>query len=114
MFSRTKEKIKNDIFILRERVDRVEKELDKIQTNGVATAINKLNKEVFEKTKPTGDYYKLICGKMWGETIPQEATLSAKVDAIIDHLKLEIKVEPERVTQTPAKVSAKKTKKGSK
>ena len=114
MFSRTKEKIKNDIFILRERVNRVEKELDKIQTNGVATAINKLNKEVFEKTKPTGDYYKLIWGKMWGETIPQEATLSAKVDAIIDHLKLEIKVEPERVTQTPAKASAKKTKKGSK
>lgn len=114
MFSRTKEKIKNDIFILRERVNRVEKELDKIQTNGVATAINKLNKEVFGKTKPTGDYYKLIWGKMWGETIPQEATLSAKVDAIIDHLKLEIKVEPERVTQTPAKVSAKKTKKGSK
>lgn len=114
MFSRTKEKIKNDIFILRERVDRVEKELDKIQTNGVATAINKLNKEVFEKTKPTGDYYKLIWGKMWGETIPQEATLSAKVDAIIDHLKLEIKVEPERVTQTPAKVSVKKIKKGSK
>lgn len=114
MFSRTKEKIKNDIFILRERVDRVEKKLDKIQTNGVATAINKLNKEVFEKTKPTGDYYKLTRGKMWGETIPQEATLSAKVDAIIDHLKLEIKVEPERVTQTPAKMSAKKTKKGSK
>lgn len=114
MFSRTKEKIKNDIFILRERVDRVEKELDKIQTNGVATAINKLNKEVFEKTKPTGDHYKIIWGKMWGETVPQEATLSAKVDAIIDHLKLEIKVEPERVTQTPAKVSAKKTKKGSK
>lgn len=113
MFSRTK-KIKNDIFILRERVDRVEKELGKIQTNGVATAINKLNKEVFEKTKPTGDHYKIIWGKMWGETIPQEATLSAKVDAIIDHLKLEIKVEPERVTQTPAKVSAKKTKKGSK
>ena len=114
MFIRTKEKIKNDIFILRERVDRVEKELDKIQTNGVATAINKLNKEVFEKTKPTSDYYKLIWGKMWGETTPQEATLSAKVDAIIDHLKLEIKVEPERVTQTPTKVSAKKTKKGSK
>lgn len=114
MFIRTKEKIKNDIFILRERVDRVEKELGKIQTNGVAASINKLNKEVFEKTKPTGDYYKLIWGKMWGETIPQEATLSAKVDAIIDHLKLEIKVEPERVTHTPAKVSAKKTKKGSK
>lgn len=114
MFSRTKEKIQNDIFILRERVDRVEKELDKIQTNGVAIAINKLNKEVFEKTKPTGDQYKIIWGKMWEETIPQEATLSAKVDAIIDHLKLEIKVEPGRVTQTPAKVSAKKTKKGSK
>lgn len=44
----------------------------------------------------------------------EEATLAAKVDAIIDHLKLEIKVEPERVTKTPAKVSAKKIKKGSK
>ena len=51
MFSRTKENIKNDIFILRERVAHVEKELDRIQTNGVATAINKLNQEVFKKNK---------------------------------------------------------------
>lgn len=109
-----KRKSKAELTLLATRVAVLEDKLHELDTNGVATAINKLNKEVFEKTKPTGDYYKLIWGKMWGETIPQEATLSAKVDAIIDYLKLEIKVEPERVTQTPAKVSAKKTKKGSK
>ena len=109
-----KKRIEIDVEALFDRVRNLESEMDKLATNGVATAIDKLNKEVFEKTKPTGDQYKLIWGKMWGETIPQEATLSAKVNAIIDHLKLEIKVEPERVTQTPAKVSAKKTKKGRK
>lgn len=116
MWIRNKFKKKTEfvIEVLLDRVRTLEDRVDKLDTNGVATAINKLNKEVFEKTKPTGDHYKLIWGKMWGETIPQEATLSAKVDAIIDHLKLEIKVEPERVTQTPAKVSAKKTKKRSK
>lgn len=113
MFSRTKENIKNDIFILRERVARVEKELDQIQTNGVATAINKLNQEVFKKTKPTGDRYEMIMGSLFKEEFPREATLSAKVDAIIDHLGLEIKVEPERVETLPAKVEAKETKKGS-
>ena len=114
MFSRTKENIKNDIFILRERVAHVEKELDQIQTNGVAIAINKLNQEVFQKTKPTGDRYKMIMGNLFKEEFPQEATLSAKVDAIIDHLGLEINVEPERVETLPAKVEAKKIKKGRK
>ena len=114
ILNKFKKKTKFDIEALFDRVRALEDRMDKLDTNGVATAINKLNKEVFEKTKPTSDHYKLIWGKMWGETIPQEATLSAKVDAIIDHLKLEIKVEPARVTQTPAKVSAKKTKKGSK
>lgn len=109
-----KKRTEFDVEVLFDRVRNLESEMDKLATNGVATAIDKLNKEVFEKTKPTDDHYKLIRSKMWGETIPQEATLSAKVDAIIDHLKLEIKVEPERVTQTPAKVSAKKIKKGSK
>lgn len=107
MFSRTKENIKNDIFILRERVAHVEKKLDQIQTNGVATAINKLDREVFQKTKPTDDHLKTICSRMLGETVPREATLSAKVDAIIDHLGLEVNVEPK-------KVNAKKTKKGRK
>ena len=114
MFSRTKENIKNDIFILRERVAHVEKKLDRIQTNGVATAIDKLNREVFKKTKPTGDRYKMIMSSLFKEEFPQEATLSAKVDAIIDHLGLEIKVEPERVETLPAKVKVKKIKKGRK
>ena len=114
MFSRTKENIKNDIFILRERVAHVEKELDRIQTNGVATAIDKLNQEVFKKTKPTGDRYRMIMSNLFKEEFPQEATLSAKVDAIIDYLGLEVNVEPERVETLPAKVKAKKTRKGRK
>lgn len=114
MFSRTKENIKNDIFILRERVAHVEKELDQIQTNGAATAIDKLNREVFQKTKPTGDRYKTIMSNLFKEEFPQEATLSAKVDAIIDYLGLEVNVEPARVETSPAKVKAKKIKKGRK
>lgn len=107
MFSRTKGKIKNDIFILRERVDRVEKELDKIQTNGVATAINKLNKEVFEKVKKTNRMFDFASYYLTGEPMPKEVTLAAKVDAIVEHLGLKFNVEAE-------KVSVKKTKKGSK
>lgn len=107
MFSRTKEKIKNDIFILRERVDRVEKELDKIQTNGVATAINKLNQEVFKKVKETNRMFDFASHYLTGEPMPKEVTLAAKVDAIVEHLGLKFNVEAE-------KVSVKKTKKGKK
>lgn len=115
MFSRTKENIKNDIFILRERVAHVEKELDQIQTNGVATAINKLNQEVFKKTKKkTNSTFSLMSSYFAGETLPKEPTLAAKVDAIIDYLGLEINVEPERVETLPAKVKANKTRKGRK
>lgn len=114
MFSRTKEDIKNDIFILRERVARVERDVERIQTNGVATAINKLNQEVFEKTKKTNSTFGLMSSYLAGETFPREATLAAKVDAIIDYLGLEVNVEPERVETLPAKVKAKKTKKGRK
>ena len=48
----------------------------------------------------------------------EEATLATKVDAIIEHLGIEVSVEPEKVVKTPAKIVAKKvkktTKKGSK
>lgn len=107
MFSRTKEEIKNDIFILRERVDRVEKELNKIQTNGVATSINKLNQEVFKKVKETNRMFDFASYYITGEPMPKEVTLAAKVDAIVEHLGLKFNVEAE-------KVSVKKTKKGSK
>ena len=56
----------------------------------------------------------MIMSSLFKEEFPQEATLSAKVDAIIDHLGLEIKVEPERVETLPAKVKVKKIKKGRK
>ena len=114
MFSRTKENIKNDIFILRERVAHVEKELDRIQTNGVATAIDKLNREVFKKIKETNSTFGFVSSYFAGEPLPKEPTLAAKVDAIIDYLGLEINVEPERVETLLAKVKAKKTKKGRK
>lgn len=107
MFSRTKEKIKNDIFILRERVDRVEKELDKIRTNGVATSINKLNQEVFKKVKETNRMFDFASYYLTGEPMPKEVTLAAKVDAIVEHLGLKFNVEAE-------KVSVKKIKKGKK
>lgn len=107
MFSRTKKKIKNDIFILRERVDRVEKELDKIQTNGVATSINKLNQEVFKKVKETNRMFDFASYHLTGEPMLKEVTLAAKVDAIVEHLGLKFNVEAE-------KVSVKKTKKGRK
>lgn len=107
MFSRTKRKIKKDIFILRERVDRVEKELDKIQTNGVATSINKLNQEVFKKVKETNRMFDFASYYITDEPIPKEVTLAAKVDAVVEHLGLKFNVEAE-------KVSVKKTKKGRK
>lgn len=112
--SKFKEKSKMDIDMLYSRLTSVEHELDKLSTNGIATAINKLNQEVFKKTKPTGDRYKMIMSSLFKEEFSQEATLSAKVDAIIDHLGLEIKVEPERVETLPAKVKVKKIKKGRK
>lgn len=114
MFSRTKENIKNDIFILRERVARVEKELDRIQTNGVTTAINKLNREVFKKVKEADSAFRWASCYLTGEPSPKEATLAAKVDAIIEYLGIEVSVEPERVETLPAKVKAKKTRKGRK
>lgn len=109
-----KKRIEVDVEALFDRVRNLESEMDELATNGVATAINKLNKEVFEKTKPTGDRYRMIMGHLFSEEVPQEATLSAKVDAIIDHLGLEISVKPERVETSPAEVLAKKTKKGRK
>lgn len=58
-----KKRIEIAVETLLYRVRTLEDRVDKLDTNGVATAINKLNKEVFEKTKPTGDRYKLIWGR---------------------------------------------------
>ena len=107
MFGRIKKDIKEEVSMLREWVARVEKGLDQIQTNGVATSIDKLNQEVFKKVKETNSTFSLASRYLTGEPAPKEATLASKVDAIVEHLGLEFNVEAE-------KVSVKKTKKGRK
>ena len=95
-----------------------DRQLCELKTNGVATAINRLNEEVFGKSKKTGSGLERAILSMNGISPGEEATLAAKVDAIIEHLGIEVNVEPEKVVKTPAKIVAKKvkktTKKGSK
>ena len=96
---------------LLDRVTRVEERLDALDTNGVATAINKLNKEVFGETKSTGSGMERVMASIAGLDLGVEPTLAAKVDAIIEHLGIEVTATPEKVVRTPAKVAAKKVKK---
>lgn len=87
-----------------------DRQLRELETNGVATAINRLNEEVFGKSKKTGSGLE----RANGISPREEATLAAKVDAIIEHLGVEVNVEPEKVVKTPAKIVAKKVKKTTK
>ena len=90
---------------------------DELATNGVATAINRLNEQVFGQSTQKGSNIERAILAMNGVEPRQEASLAAKVDAIIEHLGIEVNVEPEKVVKTPAKVVAKKvkqTKKGKK
>lgn len=100
-----------------ENVDqRVVEKFKELHTNGVATAINKLNAEVFKDRKAKRfsneeGGYDLVglmmshFGANKGEA-PQEATLLGKVDAIVEHLGLDLDVQPEEVKK--AKVVAKR------
>lgn len=109
-----KKRIEIDVEALFDRVGNLESEMDKLATNGVATAINKLNQEVFKKVKEADSAFRWASCYLTGEPSPKEAILAAKVDAIIEYLGIEVSVEPERVETLPAKVKAKKTKKGRK
>ena len=102
-----KRKNKTQLNILAERITSLEDRLDKLDTNGVATAVNKLNQEVFKKVKETNSRFGFWYNYFSSEPIPKEATLAAKVDAIVEHLGLKFNVEAE-------KISVKKTKKGRK
>ena len=101
--------IQREFKALQEDYYRFRQELD---SNGVATAINKLNAEVFksrkEKRIKTSDMFSRLHLYMMGESVPaeEEATLAGKVDAIIAHLGLDVTVKPEEKTE--AKVVAKK------
>ena len=84
-------------------------ELSSLANNGVATAINKLNQEVFKDKKDdtlsggtltatllsmyTGDKYEL----------PQSPTLAGKVDAIIKHLGIKVDVAPRKDAEVVVK-----------
>ena len=98
-----------------ENVDQfVVRRFQELEHNGVATAINKLNEEVFANKKnhksnggwDTG----LLMAAITGGPIPQDATLAGKVEAIIEHLGIEVSVTPEQKTVVPAKAVATKVK----
>ena len=87
---------------------------NELHTNGVATAINKLNEEVFatkKNHKSNGGWDTgLLMAAITGGPIPQDATLAGKVEAIIEHLGIEVNVQPEQKTVVPAKAVATKVK----
>lgn len=104
-----------DIRDLQKRVAFLEDENQKLKTNGVATAINKLNNEVFKTRKDakvkiySSPTLAWLSSYYFGDEAPkktEEATLAGKVDAIIAHLGLDVTVKPEEKTE--AKVIAKK------
>ena len=101
-----------DIRDLQKRVAFLEDENQKLKTNGVATAIEELNNEVFKTRKEKKDNTRTYLPPYLfyiGSAAPkktEEATLAGKVDAIIAHLGLDVKVKPEEKTE--AKVIAKK------
>ena len=96
--------------LAQERRERLEFQ-DELSTNGVATAINKLNAEVFGQSKENGSTMERVFAHMAGVELGKEPSLAAKVDAIIEHLGIEVTVTPEKVTRTPEKATAKKVKK---
>lgn len=111
-------------------VDFVNDRFNELDRNGMATAVNKLNKEVFAERKPeaVSDSWNaraILAGLTGIEYTPAEdVTLAGKVNAIIEHLGLDVSVKPKEVKVTEAKVvvsklasskaSVKKAKKGKK
>lgn len=104
------EKVVNGVLEQQERMFNL---FDEMNTNGVATAVNQLREEVFgtSKEEKTNGLSR-IAYAMAGLEIGQEPTLAGKVDAIIEHLGIEVSVKPKEVI--PAKVVTKKAKKGRK
>lgn len=87
----------------------VQSKFDQLERNGVATAVNKLNDEVFKKEKEGESIFRYtFLDSVWGDGGFTEVrpTLAGKVDAILEHLKLDVEIKPEEVTK--AKPVAKK------
>lgn len=103
--------LRGDVEEFRRAISSLNAGFEKLATNGVATAVNKLNAEVFQESKKSG-----TLADSWftayGIEYPEVATLAGKVNAIIDYLGLDLKVEPKEIKES--KIVAKKSKKGSK
>ena len=91
----------------------VSEEFTRLENNGVATSINKLNAEVFNDKKEVETPFKgarsfahMLLGDYDVTEVSEEATLAGKVDAIIEHLGLDVTVKPQEIKE--AKVTAKK------
>lgn len=82
--------------------------LNALDNNGVATAINKLNSEVFRTKKTDGSTIGALLAHLSGAEQSEDVTLAGKVDAIIDYLQIDVAVQPKQVT--PAKIVTKKVK----
>lgn len=84
-----------------------DEQLQSLKVNGVATAINRLQREVLtDKQEEQSNGLTRAFLAAAGAQPELEPTLKGKVDAIIAHLGLDIHVQPEEVTK--AKVVAKK------
>lgn len=86
-----------------------------LKTNGVATAINKINKELFQDSKEKKPFYDFYYKSTAYEN-QEEPTIAGKVEAIIAYLGLDFEVKPEKVISKKVEVKkvVKKVKKVSK
>ena len=85
------------------------RKFEDLEHNGVATSINKLNAEVFDK-KVDGDtssIYRAIYA-MTDVEPAQRVTLRGKLDAVIEHLGIDVSVKPREVIES--KIVTKKVK----
>ena len=104
--------VKRELKALQDDYYQFRQELD---SNGVATAINKLRTEVFgkRKAKKNNSLTAMMMSVYSGEPVQpeEEATLAGKVDAIIEHLGLDVTVKPEEVSEAKVVAKRKVTKK---
>lgn len=81
-----------------------DRQLEELGRNGVATAINKLNQEVFKDKKSSKfGFIEMLAGV----EPSNDVTLAGKVDAIIEHLGLDISVTRREVVEPKVEVKKK-------
>ena len=106
-------KLRKDHEVLRDNTSIVVRDLyhkfDDLEHNGVATSINRLNAEVFgEKTSgDTSAFYRAMYAMPDVEPA-QKVTLRGKLDAVIEHLGIDVSVKPREVIES--KIVTKKVK----